>query len=172
MPSSMLHSLSQVTNTTPQNQYTPGTHGGQSSYTVNTPYTPSGQTPYISKYLSRHNCPHEFNLKHFPAMTPYATPHASQTPRYGQTTPSLGQKSPFVHPGMPISAQRIGASPYQQSPSSQTRGYSQAAQENSSWERASEAWGAGPRSGSVGAGRSFGAPQKEYGGYNSNGPRG
>lgn len=51
MPSSMLHSLSQVTNTTPQNQYTPGTHGGQSSYTVNTPYTPSGQTPYISKYF-------------------------------------------------------------------------------------------------------------------------
>lgn len=105
-------------------------------------------------------------------MTPYATPHASQTPRYGQTTPSLGQKSPFVHPGMPISAQRVGASPYQQSPSS--RGYSQA-QENSSWERASEAWGAGPRSGNATGGRSFGAPQKEYGsegrGY-SNGPRG
>ncbi|XP_063703465.1 transcription elongation factor SPT6-like [Culicoides brevitarsis] len=152
MPSSMLHSLSQVTNTTPQNQYTPGTHGGQSSYTINTPYTPSGQTPYIN-------------------MTPYATPHASQTPRYGQTTPSLGQKSPFLHPGLPLSAQRVGASPYQQSPSSHSRGYAQAA-ENSSWERASEAWGAGSRS-QMGGQRSFGAPQKEYDGrgYN-NAPRG
>uniref|UniRef100_A0A336LY91 Transcription elongation factor SPT6 n=1 Tax=Culicoides sonorensis TaxID=179676 RepID=A0A336LY91_CULSO len=153
MPSSMLHSLSQVTNTTPQQQYTPGTHGGQSSYTVNTPYTPSGQTPYIT-------------------MTPYATPHASQTPRYGQATPSLGQKSPFVHPGMPISAQRVGASPYQQSPS-QPRSYSQA-QENSSWERASEAWGS-RASGNMGSNRAFGAPQKEYGGDGrgyTNGPRG
>lgn len=101
-------------------------------------------------------------------MTPYATPHASQTPRYGQTTPSFagGQKSPFVHPGMPISAQRVSASPYQQSP----RNYTQA-QEKSSWDRASEAWGAGSRSGGATGGRSFGAPQKEYGGYN-NGPRG
>lgn len=58
MPSHMLHSLSQVASKTPNYPYTPG-YGGQSSY-VNTPYTPSGQTPF---------------------MTPYHT--TSQTPRYG-----------------------------------------------------------------------------------------
>lgn len=72
MPSHMLHSLSQVASKTPHYPaFTPGysagsTSGGQSSY-VNTPYTPSGQTPF---------------------MTPYQTPHHStQTPRYGQTQP-------------------------------------------------------------------------------------
>lgn len=58
MPSHMLHSLSQVASKTPNYPYTPG-YGGQSSY-VNTPYTPSGQTPF---------------------MTPYQA--TSQTPRYG-----------------------------------------------------------------------------------------
>ncbi|XP_013115502.1 transcription elongation factor SPT6 [Stomoxys calcitrans] len=48
---------------TPHFSSTPGYHGGY----VNTPYTPSGQTPF---------------------MTPYTTPHSSQTPRYGSNTPS------------------------------------------------------------------------------------
>lgn len=95
-------------------------------------------------------------------MTPYhTTPHASQTPRYGQTTPS--GKSPFLAPGLPISAQKqISASPYQASP--QTRNYSQS-QENSSWQKASDAWGAGSR-----GSRPFGGPPqqpKEQDGYGS-----
>lgn len=78
MPSHMLHSLSQVANRTPHYPHTPG-YGGQSSY-VNTPYTPSGQTPF---------------------MTPYHTPHhTTQTPRYGQTTPTFSN-GPFVHPRAP-----------------------------------------------------------------------
>ncbi|GAB0093481.1 Transcription elongation factor SPT6 [Sergentomyia squamirostris] len=76
MPSHMLHSLSQLANQTP---HTPGVYA-TSSY-ANTPYTPSGQTPY---------------------MTPYHTPHSSQTPRYGQTTPNINN-GPFAHPGAPIS---------------------------------------------------------------------
>lgn len=52
-----------VSANTPHFSSTPGYHGGY----VNTPYTPSGQTPF---------------------MTPYTTPHSSQTPRYGSTTPS------------------------------------------------------------------------------------
>uniref|UniRef100_A0A6B2EJU3 Transcription elongation factor SPT6 n=1 Tax=Phlebotomus kandelakii TaxID=1109342 RepID=A0A6B2EJU3_9DIPT len=79
MPSHMLHSLSQVANQTPHYPHTPGAYA-QSSY-VNTPYTPSGQTPF---------------------MTPYHTPHSSQTPRYGQTTPNMN--GPFAHPGAPMSA--------------------------------------------------------------------
>ncbi|XP_055297233.1 transcription elongation factor SPT6 isoform X2 [Sitodiplosis mosellana] len=76
LPSHMLHSLSQVANKTPHYPHTPGAYGGQSSY-VNTPYTPSGQTPF---------------------MTPYQTPHhAAQTPRYGQSTPS----AVFAHPKPP-----------------------------------------------------------------------
>ncbi|XP_031627743.1 transcription elongation factor SPT6 isoform X2 [Contarinia nasturtii] len=77
LPSHMLHSLSQVANKTPHYPHTPGAYGSQSSY-VNTPYTPSGQTPF---------------------MTPYQTPHhAVQTPRYGaQSTPS----AVFAHPKPP-----------------------------------------------------------------------
>lgn len=53
---------------TPHFSSTPGYHGGY----VNTPYTPSGQTPF---------------------MTPYTTPHSSQTPRYGSNTPSPGSST-------------------------------------------------------------------------------
>jgi len=71
--------LSQVASKTPHYPHTPG-YGGQSSY-VNTPYTPSGQTPF---------------------MTPYHTPHHStQTPRYGQTTPNNHSNGPFAHPRPP-----------------------------------------------------------------------
>lgn len=97
MPSHMLHSLSQVANQTPHYPHTPGAYGAQSSY-INTPYTPSGQTPF---------------------MTPYQTPHTSQTPRYGQTTPSQqAQQSngPFLHPGAPIGQQSRNSGGYQQSP--------------------------------------------------------
>lgn len=80
MPSHMLHSLSQVASKTPYSYNTPGyggggssISGGQSSY-VNTPYTPSGQTPF---------------------MTPYHTPyHTTQTPRYSQAQPN-----PYVAQG-------------------------------------------------------------------------
>lgn len=60
---------------TPHFSSTPGYHGGY----INTPYTPSGQTPF---------------------MTPYTTPHSSQTPRYGSTTPSPSSSTshlPYGH---------------------------------------------------------------------------
>lgn len=81
MPSHMLHSLSQVASSqTPHYPHTPG----YGQY-INTPYTPSGQTPF---------------------MTPYHTPHhgGSQTPRYGQATPS--NNGPFLQPGAPIGGGR------------------------------------------------------------------
>uniref|UniRef100_A0A7G3AZW4 Transcription elongation factor SPT6 n=1 Tax=Lutzomyia longipalpis TaxID=7200 RepID=A0A7G3AZW4_LUTLO len=144
MPSHMLHSLSQVANQTPHYPHTPGGYA-QTSY-VNTPYTPSGQTPF---------------------MTPYHTPHSSQTPRYGQTTPTMN--GPFVHPGMSASQQPYrsgsvgsgaggggyhhgsgappmhnpsprnryhGSSPFVPSP--QSRYGSQ--NENLEWQRADDAW--------------------------------
>lgn len=57
------------------------------------PYTPSGQTPF---------------------MTPYQTSHSQQTPRYGQTTPSQHlpptaaphMSGPFLHPGAVTPSQR------------------------------------------------------------------
>lgn len=78
LPNHMLQSLTQVASQTPH--YPPHTPG-QYHY-ANTPYTPSGQTPF---------------------MTPYATPHVNmtQTPRYGagaQTPPHPGMGT-FVHPG-------------------------------------------------------------------------
>lgn len=80
LPTHMLHSLSQVANKTPHYPHTPGVYGAQSSY-VNTPYTPSGQTPFMTPYQ---NTPH----------------HVTQTPRYGQTTPS----AIFAHPKAPASS--------------------------------------------------------------------
>ncbi|XP_044574909.1 transcription elongation factor SPT6 isoform X1 [Cotesia glomerata] len=87
LPHHMLHSLSQVANQTPHYPpHTPGATGatGYGMHTYpNTPYTPSGQTPFMT-----------------PFQTPHHTPHHSQpTPRYGQQTPN----HQFVHPGPPMS---------------------------------------------------------------------
>uniref|UniRef100_A0A1B0BJV8 Transcription elongation factor SPT6 n=1 Tax=Glossina palpalis gambiensis TaxID=67801 RepID=A0A1B0BJV8_9MUSC len=63
------HESRSMTQQIPQSVHTPhfsSTPGYQGGY-LNTPYSPSGQTPF---------------------MTPYTTPHTSQTPRYGNSTPS------------------------------------------------------------------------------------
>ncbi|KAJ8923462.1 hypothetical protein NQ315_002021 [Exocentrus adspersus] len=84
LPSHMMQTLSAVANQTPHYPHTPGGAYGAANY-VNTPYTPSGQTPF---------------------MTPYQTPH-SQTPRYGQQTPSQHSlNGPFLHPGAVTPSQR------------------------------------------------------------------
>ncbi|XP_055370819.1 transcription elongation factor SPT6 isoform X2 [Condylostylus longicornis] len=82
MPPHMLHSLAQVAATggaqTPHFTNTPGGYG--TSY-INTPYTPSGQTPFL--------------------MTPY-TPHGSQTPRYAPSPSSASDTNgPFIKPNAP-----------------------------------------------------------------------
>jgi transcription elongation factor SPT6 len=105
----MLRNLSQAAT----NQQTPATAYGM----INTPYTPSGQTPY---------------------MTPFQTPHTSATPRYN---------GPFAHPGAPVSSRsfRESVSPYQfptASPHARTGVYSAAAQESMDWQKASESWAA------------------------------
>ncbi|XP_023303515.2 transcription elongation factor SPT6 [Lucilia cuprina] len=72
--SSSQHMSQSIAAHTPHFSSTPGYHGGY----VNTPYTPSGQTPF---------------------MTPYATPHTSQTPRYGNTTPSPSSATSHINYG-------------------------------------------------------------------------
>jgi transcription elongation factor SPT6 len=92
LPTHMMQTLSAVANQTPHYPHTPGGAYGASNY-INTPYTPSGQTPF---------------------MTPYQTPHAQQTPRYGQQTPSQHlpptaaphMNGPFLHPGAVTPSQR------------------------------------------------------------------
>ncbi|KAK6637223.1 hypothetical protein RUM44_007637 [Polyplax serrata] len=132
LPNHMLQSLTQVASQTPH--YPPHTPG-QYHY-ANTPYTPSGQTPF---------------------MTPYATPHVNmtQTPRYGagaQTPPHPGMGT-FVHPGgirpamnrvtpgyrtpshmPPASSQhqhQFGSRPY---------GGSSVSNDPLDWQKAAEAW--------------------------------
>ncbi|XP_034949711.1 transcription elongation factor SPT6 [Chelonus insularis] len=80
LPHHMLHSLSQVANQTPHHYppHTPGAsgatgYGGMHTY-PNTPYTPSGQTPYMTPYQAPPHTPH----------------HSQPTPRYQQQ---------FLHPG-------------------------------------------------------------------------
>lgn len=136
MPTHMLNSLSQATIHTPRYDYTPGDFGSTSNY-VTTPYTPSGQTPY---------------------MTPYQqTPHSSQTPRYGSSTPSQHSNGSFVHPGsvrmLPRNRggghnDRAGSSPYNNpasvSPysneSSNNGRYGSLQQEKNNWEKATDSW--------------------------------
>ncbi|KAL3272900.1 hypothetical protein HHI36_014360 [Cryptolaemus montrouzieri] len=89
LPSHMMQTLSAVASQTPHYPHTPGGGYGATSY-INTPYTPSGQTPF---------------------MTPYGTPHTQQTPRYGQQTPSQQHmqptmNGPFLHPGAITPSQR------------------------------------------------------------------
>ena len=88
------------------------------------------------------------------------TPHTSQTPRYGQTTPT--QHGQFLRPGAPVSRGQptyraspftSGASPRVSMPPAQTapvRRYS--SQEDDEWDRADSAWAKGttPRGDSAG----------------------
>lgn len=76
-------------------------------------------------------------------MTPYmTTPHSSsQTPRYGQTTPS--QHGQFLRPAAPVSNRpnlpNYRASPYtSQSPRVMPR---RVTQEEEDWDKASSSWG-------------------------------
>lgn len=107
------------------------------------PYTPSGQTPFLMM-----------------------TPHTSQTPRYGQTTPT--QQGQFLRPGAPVSRVQptyraspftSGASPRVMMPPVHTtpsRRYSAADNDDDEWDKASTAWGSStakggtPRAGSMG----------------------
>ncbi|XP_003707816.2 transcription elongation factor SPT6 isoform X2 [Megachile rotundata] len=76
MPHHMLHSLSKVANQTPHHYppYTPGA-ASVTNYGLygSTPYTPSGQTPFMTPY-----------------HTPHHTPHHPQTPSHSQ--------GPFLQP--------------------------------------------------------------------------
>nr|CAI5827545.1 unnamed protein product [Callosobruchus analis] len=94
LPTHMMQTLSAVANQTPHYPHTPGAYAAGF---MNTPYTPSGQTPY---------------------MTPFQTPHAAQaTPRYGSSsggqtpsqhaaTPSVAANGGFLHPGAGTPGQR------------------------------------------------------------------
>lgn len=81
-------------------------------------------------------------------MTPYMTPHTSQTPRYGQMTPT--QQGQFLRPGAPVSrAPNYRASPFTSGTSPRVvmppvqhapnRRYS-ATQEDEDWDKAADAW--------------------------------
>ncbi|XP_014483387.1 PREDICTED: transcription elongation factor SPT6 isoform X1 [Dinoponera quadriceps] len=134
LPHHMLHSLTQVANQTPHHYppHTPGAagaagYGGVHTY-PNTPYTPSGQTPFMTPYQTPHHTPH----------------HGQPTPRYGQQTPSHHQ-GPFVHPPPPSmtpnhhrSAQSHRPTPPMSTPSG----------DPTDWRKAAEAWArlkGGPR---------------------------
>lgn len=130
IPSHMFNSLSQATNQTPRFGYS---DSGNTGNYVTTPYTPSGQTPY---------------------MTPYQqTPLSNQTPRYGSSTPS--HSSSFVHPAsVNMSRNRSGyrnnaaptSSPSNHgtiSPYSSESSYGRKdtlQHEDSSWEKATNSW--------------------------------
>ncbi|XP_055909198.1 transcription elongation factor SPT6 [Eupeodes corollae] len=145
VPPHMMHSMSHgMSSQTPHYPNTPGYQGGY----VNTPYTPSGQTPF---------------------MTPYHTPHSSQTPRYNHNTPSPASSTSnghFARPTIPPSShsrhggsvhaspQSYGRSPREPGGSrgsgggggvppphhSRSNAYSSAQQESMDWQMASDSW--------------------------------
>lgn len=85
-------------------------------------------------------------------MTPYMTPHSSQTPRYSQGTPT--QQGQFLRPGAPVSQSRppnYRASPFNSSASPRVSGSGSSSRDQSrrvavsqdeeDWDKASNAWG-------------------------------
>lgn len=130
IPSQMVNSSSQAANHTPRLEYASCDSGNTGNY-VTTPYTPSGQTPY---------------------MTPYQqTPMSNQTPRYGSSTPSHS----FIHPATvnlsrnksvyrnsaSSPSNRGTISPYSSERSESSYGRKNTLQqEDSSWEKATNSW--------------------------------
>ncbi|XP_024870105.1 transcription elongation factor SPT6-like [Temnothorax curvispinosus] len=134
LPHHMLHSLSQVANQTPHHYppHTPGAasatgYGGVHTY-LNTPYTPSGQTPFMTAYQTPHHTPH----------------HGQPTPRYGQQTPSHHQ-GPFVHPPPPSMTPSHHRSAQSHRP---TPPLSTPFGDPTDWKKAAEDWAARIKSGS------------------------
>uniref|UniRef100_A0A146LTI5 Transcription elongation factor SPT6 n=1 Tax=Lygus hesperus TaxID=30085 RepID=A0A146LTI5_LYGHE len=91
MPSHMLHSLSQVASHTPHYAHTPAAFSVHSHY-PNTPYTPSGQTPFMTPYAT--------TPRAYGGMTPgqqsMMSTHSVSSP---QTSSTGSQQGVFVHPG-------------------------------------------------------------------------
>ncbi|XP_068217415.1 transcription elongation factor SPT6 isoform X2 [Palaemon carinicauda] len=120
----MLHNLSQAATNTPYGGQTPGAFSqGYSNY-ANTPYTPSGQTPF---------------------MTPYTTPGPSNTPRYGGSqTPSYNpaSRTPSHRPSGGMTPQHSRSVPSTSSRSDQM-----------DWKMAAAAWVQAKGSNSSSAGR-------------------
>jgi len=98
---------------------------------INTPYTPSGQTPF---------------------MTPY-TPHASQTPRYGHNVPSPSSQSSSSQRHHYSSSSGTGSTPryydmgggggsnaYNMGGGNMPPHHQQRAKENLDWQLANDAW--------------------------------
>ncbi|XP_043252749.1 transcription elongation factor SPT6-like isoform X2 [Colletes gigas] len=114
MPHHMLHSLSKVASQTPHN-YPPCTPGTASvnNYGIygSTPYTPSGQTPFMTPY-----------------HTPHHTPHHPQTPSHNQ--------GPFLQPIPPaMNSNTHRASRSHRSTSSDSTNWTKAAE---AWARAKQ----------------------------------
>lgn len=136
LPHHMLHSLSQVANQTSHHYppHTPGTtsatgYGGVHTY-PNTPYTPSGQTPFMTPYQTPHHTPHH---------------HGQPTPtRYGQHTPN--QQGPFIHPPPPSGLNAVGH--HRSTPSHRPTPPISTPGDPMDWKKAAEAWArlkSGPR---------------------------
>ncbi|XP_017793154.1 PREDICTED: transcription elongation factor SPT6-like isoform X2 [Habropoda laboriosa] len=140
LPHHMLHSLSQVANQTPHHYppHTPGTanatgYSGVHTY-PNTPYTPSGQTPFMTPYQTPHHTPHH---------------HGQPTPRYGQQTPNH-QQGPFIHPPPPSGITAPGH--HRSTPSHRPTPPMSTPGDPMDWKKAAEAWArlkSGPRVGST-----------------------
>lgn len=136
LPHHMLHSLSQVANQTPHHYppHTPGTtnaagYGGVLTY-PNTPYTPSGQTPFMTPYQTPHHTPHH---------------HGQPTPRCGQQTPNH-QQGPFIHPPPPLGITTTGH--HRSTPSHRPTPPMSTPGDPMDWKKAAEAWArlkSGPR---------------------------
>ncbi|XP_004536739.1 transcription elongation factor SPT6 [Ceratitis capitata] len=106
---------------TPHYPNTPGYQGGY----VNTPYTPSGQTPF---------------------MTPYNTPYSSQTPRYSHNTPSPNSSTSNINYHRSVNMKQSkdnhlyhGISPRLEMEHSKNHIYS-SQKESAEWQMASESW--------------------------------
>lgn len=143
-PTHMMNCLPQVASHTPHYGFTPAESG--SNY-ITTPYTPSGQTPY---------------------MTPYQqTPHSLHTPRYASSTSSQHSAGAYIHPSSvniplrhrPRNKDSSKPSPYNNnssiSPYSSESNYGrrqqsvQSKEDDVNWDHATNSWASHVKNGNI-----------------------
>ncbi|XP_065344159.1 transcription elongation factor SPT6 [Cloeon dipterum] len=155
LPQHIVHSLSQVATHTPGYPHTPGAAAAFPGYGAfaNTPYTPSGQTPYMTPYQTpryqqahptaspqQHHRPSSRSRTDMPppSSIPMGTPRGTPTSHHG--TPTY-RSTPTYGSGRPQS--------------------SAASVEPSDWKRAAEEWAKAKRNPNAGDSGSWGTPRSE-----------
>ncbi|KAF5296511.1 hypothetical protein FQR65_LT01500 [Abscondita terminalis] len=180
LPTHMMQALTAVANQTPHYPHTPGGAYGANTY-VNTPYTPSGQTPFMTPYQTPQASPHLSNagFLHPGSVTPSQRSAYRALPTHSPVIHNSPHARQFPMPGDNVRGYDGGRAYPTDSPRSFTSEHSYRSfsgsqrnnhNENMDWQKAAEAWArsnnrdshSGPRGDSRNTPRSTGQRTPRY----------